>query len=132
MAEVNKLLSIKHSFTSTQHAMGNGIVERLNGTIKMTLRKLISEQPKEWDRFIVPLLFTLRDGVHERDMDSLRLNSHMADQREGQWKFYKSCGLEKKWRKKRGVNTYTCWIYKRKYWKHAGLLKRNGRGTRRK
>ncbi|PGH38096.1 MAG: hypothetical protein CRN43_17295, partial [Candidatus Nephrothrix sp. EaCA] len=45
--------------------MGNGVVERLNGTIKMTLRKLIKEQPKEWDRFLVPLLFALRDGVHE-------------------------------------------------------------------
>jgi len=61
MAEVNKLLSIKHSFTSPYHAIGNGIVERLNGTIKMTLRKLTNEQPKEWNRFLVPL----RDGVHE-------------------------------------------------------------------
>src|SRR6218665_482891 len=65
MADINKLLSIKHSFSSMYHAMGNGIVERLNGTIKMTLRKLISEQPKEWDRFLVTLLFALRDGVHE-------------------------------------------------------------------
>lgn len=65
MAEINKLLLIKHTFTSPYHAMGNGIVERLNGTIKMTLRKLIKEQPKEWDRFLTPLLFALRDGIHE-------------------------------------------------------------------
>lgn len=65
MAKVNEMLSIKHTFSSSYHAMGNGVVESLNGTIKMTLRKLISVQPREWDRFLVPLLFALRDGVHE-------------------------------------------------------------------
>lgn len=45
--------------------MGNGIVERLNGTIKSTLKKLIVEEPKEWDRYLTPLLFALRDSVHE-------------------------------------------------------------------
>lgn len=65
MAEVNRLLSIKHLIRSPYHAVGSGVVERLNGTIKMTLRKLICEQPKEWDRFLVSLLFALRDGVHE-------------------------------------------------------------------
>ena len=33
------------------------------------LKKLICEQPKEWDRFLVPLLFALRDGVHEEYAD---------------------------------------------------------------
>src|SRR6218665_3255634 len=65
MTRVNRLLAINHTFTSPYHAMGNGVIERLNGTIKMTLRKLVKEQPKEWDRFLVPLLFALRDGVHE-------------------------------------------------------------------
>src|SRR6218665_1870658 len=65
MSKVNRMLAIKHTFPSPYHAMGNGVVERLNGTIKMTLRKLIKEQPKEWDQFLVPLLFALRDGVHE-------------------------------------------------------------------
>src|SRR6218665_2225944 len=54
MSKVNRMLPIKHTFSSPYHAMGNGAVERLNGTIKMTLRKLIKEQPKEWDRFLVP------------------------------------------------------------------------------
>ena len=58
------MLAIKHTFSSPYHAMSNGVVERLNGTIKMTLRKLIKKQPKQWDRFVVPLLFALRDGVH--------------------------------------------------------------------
>ena len=65
MAEVNKLLIIRHTFTSPYHAMGNGVAERLNGTIKTTLKKLIVEQPKEWDRYLIPLLFALRDSVQE-------------------------------------------------------------------
>ena len=65
MSKVSMMLAIKHTFSSPYHAMGNGVVERLNGTIKMTLRKLIMEQTKEWDRFLVPLLFALRDGAHE-------------------------------------------------------------------
>ena len=65
MAEVNKMLLVKHTLTTPYHAMGNGCVERLNGTIKATLRKLICEQPKEWDRYLAPLLFALRDAVHE-------------------------------------------------------------------
>src|SRR6218665_3291095 len=65
MAEVNEMLLVKHTMTSPYHAMGNGCVERLNGTIKATLRKLIHEQPKEWERYLAPLLFALRDAVHE-------------------------------------------------------------------
>src|SRR3984885_5176657 len=65
MAHVNRLCQIRHSKSSAYHAMGNGAVERLNATIKSTLKKLIVEQPKEWDRFVDPLLFALRDSVHE-------------------------------------------------------------------
>lgn len=65
MRDVNKILHIKHSMSSPYHAMGNGAVERLNGTLKATLKKLMFEQPKEWDRFLNPLLFALRDSVHE-------------------------------------------------------------------
>jgi len=65
MAKVNTLLLVKHTYTSPCYAMDNGIAERLNGTIKMALGKLINEKLKECDRFLVPLLFALRDGVHE-------------------------------------------------------------------
>jgi transposase InsO family protein len=65
MMEVNRLLLIRHTFTSPYHAMGNGVVERMNGTNKTTLKKLIVEQPKEWDRYLTPLLFALRDSVQE-------------------------------------------------------------------
>lgn len=40
--------------------MANGLVEKLNGTLK-TLRRMCTEQPKDWDRFIEPLLFAYRE-----------------------------------------------------------------------
>jgi len=63
--EVNRLLMIRHTMSSPYHAQGNSVVERLNGTIKTTLKKLAAERPKEWDRYISPLMFALRDSVHE-------------------------------------------------------------------
>lgn len=39
---------LKHTLTIPYNGMGNGCVERLNGTIKAMLRKLIGEQSKEW------------------------------------------------------------------------------------
>lgn len=65
MAAINEMLLVKHTMTSLYHAMGNECVERLNGTIKAMLRKLIHKQPKEWDRYLAPLLFALRDAVYE-------------------------------------------------------------------
>jgi len=47
MSTVNRILAIKQTFSSPYHAMGNGVVERLNGSIKMILRNRIKEQPKE-------------------------------------------------------------------------------------
>ena len=63
--EVNRLLMIRHTMSTPYHAQGNSVVERLNGTLKTTLKKLASEKPKEWDRYVSPLMFALRDSVHE-------------------------------------------------------------------
>lgn len=60
MAEVNKLFLIKHTLTTPYHALCIRLVEPLNGTIKSTLKKLILEQPKEWDKYLTPLLFAIR------------------------------------------------------------------------
>ncbi|XP_069189858.1 uncharacterized protein [Procambarus clarkii] len=61
MAEVARLLMLQPSFTTSYHAMGNGLVERFNGTLKRMLRKMCIEQPKEWPRYINPLLFAYRE-----------------------------------------------------------------------
>ena len=61
MDEVRRLLSIRHLPTTPYHAMGNGLVERFNGTLKGMLKRMCSEQPKMWDRFMPAVLFAYRE-----------------------------------------------------------------------
>ncbi|KAJ8050799.1 hypothetical protein HOLleu_04137 [Holothuria leucospilota] len=64
MKEINRLLSIHPLTTTPYHAMCNGLVERFNGTLKNMLRKMCEERPKDWDRYINPLLFAYRETTH--------------------------------------------------------------------
>ena len=61
MREVNRLLGIKKIYTSRFHPACNGLNEKFNGDFKRMLRKLCSEQPKQWNRYIAPLLFAYRE-----------------------------------------------------------------------
>lgn len=65
MQQVNRLLSIRHLCTTPYHAQTNGLVERYNGTLKASLRKLCQEQPRVWDRYIPALLFAYREAPQE-------------------------------------------------------------------
>ena len=58
MQEVSKSLSIRRL---TKTPICNGLTEKFNGTPKKMLRRLCSEQPKQWCRFINPLLFAYRE-----------------------------------------------------------------------
>lgn len=61
MKEVSRLLSIKSLATTPYHAMCNGLVERYNGVLKSGLKKMCEERPRDWDRYISPLLFAYRE-----------------------------------------------------------------------
>ena len=61
MKEISRLLSIKQLTTTPYHPICNGLVEKMNGTLKMMLRKLASEKPKDWDRYLPALLFAYRE-----------------------------------------------------------------------
>ncbi|XP_041365121.1 uncharacterized protein LOC121380393 [Gigantopelta aegis] len=61
MKEVCRLLSMKQLTTTPYHPMCNGLVERFNGTLKSMLKKMCIERPKDWDRYIAPLLFAYRE-----------------------------------------------------------------------
>ena len=61
MNEVARLLSLRQLFTTPYHAMCNGLVERFNGTLKKMLSRMSAEKPKDWDRYISPLLFAYRE-----------------------------------------------------------------------
>ena len=61
MQEVYRLLAVKGNLTTPYHAMCNGLVERFNQTLKSMIKKLCSEKPKTWDRYIPALLFAYRE-----------------------------------------------------------------------
>lgn len=61
MKEVSRLLSIKQLVTTPYHPSCNGLVEKFNGTLKSMLRKMCSERPKDWDRYLPALLFAYRE-----------------------------------------------------------------------
>jgi hypothetical protein len=65
MKEVGRLLSIKQLTTTPYHPQCNGLVERFNGTLKRMLRRMCSERPKDWDRYISALLFAYRESPQE-------------------------------------------------------------------
>ena len=65
MKEVTRLLSIKQLTTTPYHPMCNGMTEKFNGTLKTTLKRLCSEQPRQWHRYINPLLFAYREVAQE-------------------------------------------------------------------
>ena len=65
MEEVSRLLSIKRLTTMPYHPICNGLVERFNGTLKKMLRRLCNEQPRQWHRFVHPLLFAYREAPQE-------------------------------------------------------------------
>jgi len=59
--EVYKLLDVKQSTTTPYHAMGNCVVENFNKTIKNLLKKVAAERPKDWHRYLGPLMFAVCD-----------------------------------------------------------------------
>ncbi|XP_070179133.1 uncharacterized protein [Littorina saxatilis] len=65
MNQVNQLLAIKGLTTTPYHAQCNGLVERFNGTLKSMLKKLCSEKPRDWDRYVPALLFAYREVPQE-------------------------------------------------------------------
>ena len=65
MKEVSRLLSFKQLVTSPYHPICNGLVERFNQTLKKMLKRMCAEQPRDWDKYIDPLLFAYREAPQE-------------------------------------------------------------------
>ena len=63
--EVTRLLSIKQLTATPYHPMCNALTEKFNGTMKSMLKRLCSEQPRPWHRYINPLLFAYREIPQE-------------------------------------------------------------------
>ena len=65
MTEIGRLLRVKQLRTTPYHPMCNGLVERFNGTLKRMLRKMCSERPSDWDRYLPAILFAYREAPQE-------------------------------------------------------------------
>ncbi|XP_073764991.1 uncharacterized protein [Danio rerio] len=61
MRELYGLLGIKSIRTSVYHPQTDGLVERFNRTLKSMIRKFVHEDAKNWDKWLEPLLFAVRE-----------------------------------------------------------------------
>ncbi|XP_068220404.1 uncharacterized protein [Palaemon carinicauda] len=61
MEEVHKLLNIKPIFTSPYHPQANGYCERFNGVLKSIIKKICSDYPCCWHRYLPCALFAVRE-----------------------------------------------------------------------
>ncbi len=59
--ELYELLGIKSVRTSIYHPQTDGLVEWFNRKLKTMIRKFIHEDAKNWDRWLEPLLFAVRE-----------------------------------------------------------------------
>ena len=65
MSEVSRLISLRQLTTTPYHPMCNGLVERFNGTMKLMLKRLCAERPRDWDKYLGPALFAYREVPQE-------------------------------------------------------------------
>ncbi|XP_059210478.1 uncharacterized protein LOC131989303 [Centropristis striata] len=61
LRELYGLLGIKSIRTSVYHPQTDGLVERLNKTLKSMIRKFVHDDSPNWDKWLDPLLFAVRE-----------------------------------------------------------------------
>lgn len=64
MKQLCELLGSNKLHTSTYHAPGNGITERLNRTIKPALAKFVNERHTDWDAYLQLTISAYNNSVH--------------------------------------------------------------------
>ncbi|XP_053473735.1 uncharacterized protein LOC128603132 [Ictalurus furcatus] len=61
MADLCRLLQVKHLKTSVYHPQTDGLVERFNQTLKRMLRRVVDEEGRNWDLLLPYVLFAVRE-----------------------------------------------------------------------
>ena len=89
MRKVTRLLSIKQLTATPYHPICNGLMEKFNGTMRSMVKRLCSEQPRQWHRYINLLLFAYREVPQESTGFS------PFELSEDQWLYSNSCGRKK-------------------------------------
>ena len=65
MTDVCKLIGIKKLNTTSHHPQCDGMVERLNRTLKTMLRKYAAEFSTQWDKYLPGALWAYRNLPHD-------------------------------------------------------------------
>ena len=60
LREMCRLLRVAQVRTSVYHPQTDGLVERFNKTLKSMMRKMITDDGKDWDQLLPYLLFAIR------------------------------------------------------------------------
>ena len=63
-SEMCRLLGITKTRSSPYHPQGNGRVERVNRTLKESLRATVASKPLDWDLYLPLVLLSYRSSVH--------------------------------------------------------------------
>lgn len=63
--ELCEVLGIKKTRTTPLHPQSDGMVERFNRTLEEHLRKVVSDNQKDWDKHIDLFLMAYRSSVHD-------------------------------------------------------------------
>jgi len=64
LQETARLFGLTHLPTSGSHPQTDGLVERLNRTLKQMLSKIVTRGGKDWDELLGPVLFAYRTVPH--------------------------------------------------------------------
>ena len=70
MEEMARLIGITQLPTSGGHPQADGLVERLNRTLKQMMSKLVSKGGHNWDTLLGPVLFAYRTTPHTSSGES--------------------------------------------------------------
>ena len=57
---MDKMLNIKHKYSTPYHPQCNGLVEAFNGVLQKILFKLVEDHPKDWDMYLERALWACR------------------------------------------------------------------------
>ena len=61
LRELYELLGVRSIRTSVYHPQTDGLVERFNKTLKNMIRKFVHDDSRNWDKWLDPLLFAVRE-----------------------------------------------------------------------
>ncbi len=70
MADLCRLLQVRQIKTTVYHPQTDGLVERFNQTLKQMLRRVATDNRRDWDKMLPYVLFGIRevtpglDGLH--------------------------------------------------------------------